>query len=91
MRTILNILFVLFIVIPSQGQVVNRGGENRDGHYNEENLLKVWPEEGPELFLAVEGIGKGFSSAIVSNNTIYITGKKDSFPTFIRIIKTKKL
>ena len=78
MRKILFVLFVLINVIPSHGQVVNWRGENRDGHFNEENLLKVWPEEGPELILTVEGIGKGWSSAIVANNTIFITGKKDS-------------
>jgi len=77
-RKILLVLFALINGFTSHGQVVNWRGENRDGHFNEENLLKVWPEEGPELILTVEGIGKGWSSAIVANNTIFITGKKDS-------------
>ena len=78
MNKIVLILFALIAIIPSHAQIANWRGENRDGHFNEENLLKEWPEEGPELIMSVEGIGKGFSSAIVANNTIYITGKKDS-------------
>ena len=53
-------------------------GPDRDGHYNETGLLKVWPEEGPELVFSVVGIGAGYSSAVKAGNTIYITGKIDT-------------
>ena len=49
-------------------------GENRDGIYRETGLLKVWPEEGPELLWAYEGLGEGFTSAAISNDKLYITG-----------------
>ena len=49
-------------------------GENRDGVYNETGLLKVWPEEGPELLWSFEGLGEGFTSASIANEKLYITG-----------------
>ncbi len=53
-------------------------GENRDGIYHESGLLKSWPAAGPECILTVEGIGKGHSSAVVSDGTIYVTGMKET-------------
>ena len=58
-------------------QKANWRGENRDGHYPDKGLLKQWPEDGPEQVFVVEGIGRGFSSVVVANNTIYTTGMKD--------------
>ena len=49
-------------------------GENRDGVYDETGLLTVWPENGPELLWAYEGLGAGFTSAAISNEKLYITG-----------------
>ena len=49
-------------------------GKNRDGVYNETGLLKVWPENGPELLWSYEGLGAGFTSAAVTNEKLYITG-----------------
>ena len=69
--------FVLFIVIYSTAipQVFNNWrGPNRDGHYNEVNLLKEWPENGPTMLWAYEGIGAGFTSPIIHNGSIFITG-----------------
>ncbi|MGF7138288.1 PQQ-binding-like beta-propeller repeat protein [Roseimarinus sediminis] len=60
-------------------QTVQWRGEQRDGIFRQEtNLLKTWTEEGPELLLEVEGIGKGWSSAVVDNNKIYVTGMIDT-------------
>lgn len=41
-------------------------------------MLKSWPEEGPELLLKVEGIGRGWSSPVVYNNKIFVTGMIDT-------------
>ena len=49
-------------------------GEYRDGMYEETGLLMVWPENGPELLWAYEGLGAGFTSAAISNEKLYITG-----------------
>ncbi len=49
-------------------------GPNRDGRFVEQGLLKAWPEKGPSVAWAVNGIGKGFSSASVVQGKIYVTG-----------------
>ncbi len=59
----------------SFGQVDSQWrGPNRDGIYPGENLLKKWPEDGPELIWSTEGLGKGYSSPAVTGDRIYLTG-----------------
>jgi outer membrane protein assembly factor BamB len=53
-------------------------GPERDGHFPGNNILKAWPEGGPELVYEVSGFGEGFSSPVVYNGNIYLTGKIDS-------------
>ncbi len=53
-------------------------GDNRDGIFNDSLLLKEWPENGPELLLEVEGIGKGWSSVIFVDGHYYATGMIDT-------------
>ena len=50
-------------------------GTNRDGVYKETGLLKSWPQSGPELCWSYDGIGYGYSSPVVVNGKIYVTGK----------------
>ncbi|MFA9388413.1 MAG: PQQ-binding-like beta-propeller repeat protein [Prolixibacteraceae bacterium] len=75
-----SILILAGIVLPIflQAQISQWRGINRDGFFNEEGLLSQWPEEGPALVLTVENLGKGWSSPVVANNMIYITGMKDT-------------
>jgi outer membrane protein assembly factor BamB len=49
-------------------------GPAADGVFPETGLLKQWPEGGPQLVWSVEGLGKGYSSAVVADNTVYVTG-----------------
>lgn len=44
----------------------------------EENLLKKWPENGPDSIWTAGGIGTGYSSASVTEDAIYLTGLFDS-------------
>lgn len=53
-------------------------GAERTGVSNETSLQKEWPAYGPKLAWSTDTVGQGFSSAIVHNNVIYTTGKKDS-------------
>lgn len=53
-------------------------GQKRDGIYNGENLLKKWPEAGPELLWVNENIGEGYGSLAVTNDMIFVNGKIDS-------------
>jgi len=56
-------------------------GHNRDGIFTETGLLKVWPEEGPQMLWSAEGLGYGQSSAAVANGKVYVTGIKDTLTT----------
>ena len=49
-------------------------GLRRDGVSTETGLLQDWPEGGPKLLWTATDIGKGFSSPIISNRSIYISG-----------------
>ena len=49
-------------------------GPRRDGISDEKGLLPSWPEGGPKLIWKVEGVGRGWSSPIVTGGSIYITG-----------------
>ncbi len=53
-------------------------GPDRDGIYNESELLKEWPETGPEMVWSFEGLGYGHSSAVVTNENVFVTGMKDT-------------
>lgn len=50
----------------------------RDGIFDEENLLKEWPEEGPQELWVIEGLGNGYGSPTFTETHFYITGEKDS-------------
>jgi len=74
-------LLILAILISgitafSQTQTGWRGND-QSGIYNESGLLKSWPASGPSLLWEVLGIGTGFSSVTISDNAVYITGRKD--------------
>ena len=79
MRTILVIIsFLVAAMATGMAQVMpNWRGENRQGIYNETGLLQQWPEGGPEMVWAFENLGKGFSSPVLANERIYLTGKED--------------
>lgn len=49
-------------------------GPGRDGKYPETGLLKQWPEHGPKMLWAYEGLGKGFTSAIPYEGQVVVTG-----------------
>ena len=62
----------------SAQEIAQWRGPARDGIYPDKGLLKSWPEEGPELLFTVKDIGKGYSSAVMCNGVIYITGMIDT-------------
>ena len=49
-------------------------GPRRDGISDETGLLGRWPEGGPKRLWKVDGLGKGWSSPIIVNDRLYITG-----------------
>ena len=78
MKLILLYFALLIFVLNSSAQLVQWRGPNRDGIFTETDLLKAWPEGGPQQILEVEKIGKGWSSPIVDGNMIYVTGMIDT-------------
>ncbi len=49
-------------------------GPERDGKSSETQLLESWPQEGPPLLWAYEGLGRGFATVSIVDGVIYTTG-----------------
>ena len=75
MKKLLLVLLCIVFVSVSNAQIYQFRGPNRDGKFPESNLLKEWPEGGPELLLEIEGIGNGWSSVISNGKYFYASGK----------------
>jgi outer membrane protein assembly factor BamB len=53
-------------------------GPDRDGKYPEKDLLKIWPQGGPELLWYYEGLGEGHSSVGIGKDRLFVTGMIDT-------------
>lgn len=76
-----SILVTLFLSGCTQNSKYDNAqwrGENRDGIYHETELLKVWPENGPEMLWHFDELGPGHASAAVTNEGVYTCGTIDS-------------
>lgn len=78
MRKLILLLFVLSVTFPVVSQVTQWRGDKRDGNFGGSGLLKSWPATGPEMILKVEKLGKGYSSPVIANQTIFVTGMIDT-------------
>jgi len=52
-------------------------GLQRDGIFQESDLLDHWPEEGPELLWTFEGLGRGYAAPVVTHDKIFINGEAE--------------
>lgn len=78
-KTLLILFYLLTVACISQSQnIAQWRGDNRDGVYQEKNLLKTWPEAGPDLLWQTEEIGNGYGSPAVTANHLFINGEIDS-------------
>jgi len=78
LKKLIIILVFLFYTSSQIAQVdAQWRGDARDGKYEDKNLLKSWPENGPELIYTIGDLGKGYSSPAVTNDAIYVTGMED--------------
>jgi outer membrane protein assembly factor BamB len=68
----------LFACTEQKKKATNWRGENRSGIFNESNLLKEWPADGPQLLWDFEGVGNGYGSPAIAENTLYVNGEIDS-------------
>jgi outer membrane protein assembly factor BamB len=53
-------------------------GPRRDGICDESGLLQSWPEAGPRVLWSAKGLGRGFSSPIIADGRLFITGDFDA-------------
>ena len=66
-------------------------GPDRNGIYKETNLLKTWPESGPELIMQYQDLPEGHSSVTATENALYTTGLIDSTDMLIALNHQGKL
>jgi len=80
MKLLKSILILFTIVSCSMHaqQISQWRGVNRDGMYDEKQLLKTWPETGPALLWSNETIGDGYGSPVVSSDMLFVNGEIDS-------------
>jgi outer membrane protein assembly factor BamB len=72
------LIMVVALAVVAQGADCPRfRGPAGDGVFPETGLLKQWPEGGPKLAWSVQGLGPGYSSAVVVDGTVYATGMDD--------------
>ncbi len=87
-----SILYILIAVILTSCATEERKplefeqwrGENRDGKYHETDLLKTWPEEGPDLLWYSEDLGGGYGSPIITDSSLYILASRDSIAVVVK-------
>ncbi|NSW94557.1 MAG: PQQ-like beta-propeller repeat protein [Bacteroidales bacterium] len=75
---VLLITMILYLQNQSAFPQMSAGwrGTGRTGVYNETSLMKAWPANGPALIWESNEAGAGFSSATVTSDAVYITGRK---------------
>ena len=82
MKILQSILVCTFLLIVSHQSFAQKEyqwrGDNRDGIYNENKLMKVWPEKGPALLWFNEEIGQGYAAPVVTNDKLLVNGEADS-------------
>ena len=77
-KLFLAILFCTAFATIGYSQLYEWRGSGRSGIYNESGLLKKWPEGGPKLLWEAGKMGDGYSSPTVTDDAVYVTGRKDS-------------
>jgi len=75
---ILTTLFLLLTSSSGTTRIYEWRGPDRGGIYNESNLLKSWPAEGPKELWSAGNIGNGFVSPVFTDENFYISGEIDS-------------
>jgi outer membrane protein assembly factor BamB len=76
-RIILLTTLIIFSVNFCYAQPVSEWrGPGRSGIYTETGLLKEWPSDGPAVLWEASEIGTGYSSVTVTDDAVYITGRK---------------
>ncbi|MCB0547124.1 MAG: PQQ-binding-like beta-propeller repeat protein [Phaeodactylibacter sp.] len=75
----------------TQADATRWRGPDGNGIYPEEGLLKTWPADGPEIAWTYEGLGEGYSSPVIANGILYVTGMEDETGYVYAISEAGKL
>jgi outer membrane protein assembly factor BamB len=78
MKNFFTILSLIFITTVSAQNIYDWRGVDRTGFFYEENLLKEWPVDGPELIWSDSTIGFGYTSVLVDDKNVFVAGMIDS-------------
>ena len=75
-KVLFSVLLGTVVCTGALAQVTPYGwrGPEHNGYYPEKGLLNQWPEAGPQMVFETEDAGKGYSSPLVVNDRVYITG-----------------
>jgi len=74
----ISIIVLLCGPLQEKNKVYEWRGPDRTGIFDESNLLKIWPDDGPKELWAIENIGNGFVTPVFTEDKFYITGEIDS-------------
>lgn len=79
MKTVHLVVLLLSVTMCSFSQTTAQWlGTNRNGIYNEKQLLTSWPEAGPALVWSTEMLGNGYGSPAIASGKLFINGEIDS-------------
>lgn len=79
LRLIFYLMTLLTFSACQSGEKVSQWrGPQRNGIYPDKDLLKKWPENGPELIWSFEGLGAGHGNAGFSKDKLFVLGMPDS-------------
>lgn len=84
------LLILLFSLNLSSQEVLQWRGADRSGNYAGSNLLKSWPDGGPNLLWEFDGLGNGYGSPVITTTNIFINGEMDTISYLFALDKTGK-
>jgi outer membrane protein assembly factor BamB len=84
-KLFLTALFCIATVNIVYSQLYEWRGPGRSGIYSDNGLLRKWPVGGPVLLWEVNNMGDGYSSPTVTNDAVYVTGRKDSSDVLVAL------
>ena len=72
------IVLILFFTGYTKGSFCQWRGPDSDGKYPASNLLKQWPDNGPEMLWSFEELGEGHGNVGIGQDKLFICGMIDS-------------